>query len=158
MIEELFKQAVQKTKEAEAKFCLSLGKVTAVNDDTIDVGLYKSVRLTAVLGASDSHYIIKPKLGSNVIIGRLENEDVAFLVSTSEIESFEVKIGSQLLSMQSGKYVLKNGTENLKEILTDLMTNLQTAVIITPAGPGSFSPNDITGFSLMINRINQLLG
>jgi hypothetical protein len=155
--DELFKQAVNGSKRKNGKFTLTVGTVKAVENDTCTVGNYEDVRLNAIVEDSDSQFTVYPKVGSKVVIGRLENEDNPFVIGVSEIEKVTVKIGNQLLEMKDGKFTIKSGNVSLKSILNNALTRLQSVIINTPSGPGSFSPVDVQAFLEYNNQVNQLL-
>lgn len=155
--EEVFKNAINATNP-KAKFSTSIGIVKQVNaDDTCTVDLYENVRLNAIIDTLQSKFTIYPKVGSKVLITRLEDEDDVFISGFSEIEKVTIKIGKQLLEMYNGKFTIKNGEVDLKEVLNSTYNGLKNAIINTPAGPGNFSPADIKKFTELDNKINQLL-
>lgn len=171
--DELFKQAVQGSRNKKGKFTLSLGMVKAVEGDTCTVNDYEDVRLNAIIDDLESQYTVYPKIGSQVVIGRLENEDSVFVLGVSEIEKVIIKIGNQLLEfkegtitlkigdllfeMNGGKFKITNGTVSLKSILNDGFEQLNKAIILTPSGPGKFSTADKTVFADLKSKTNQLL-
>lgn len=155
--DELFKQAVNLSRKNKGKFTLTVGTVKAVENDTCTVDNYEDVRLNSIVEALDSQFTVYPKIGSKVVIGRLENEDNAFVLGVSEIEKVIIKMGDQVLEMKSGKFKITNGTVSLKSILDKGFDQLTKAVILTPSGPGKFSPADITVFADLKTKTNQLL-
>ncbi|MDZ4147876.1 MAG: hypothetical protein U1C58_06300 [Flavobacteriaceae bacterium] len=156
MIEEIFKQAVLKSKKTEGKFTLIVGTVTAINNDSCTVDDYEDVRLNAVIDDLTSQVTVYPKVGSKVIIGRLEGEDDAFLVRTSEIDKVTVRMGDQLLELFEGKFTFKSGEISVKSIMNDILERLQSAIIITPSGPGKFSDPDKLFLNETNEKVNQL--
>nr|DAN71638.1 MAG TPA: baseplate protein [Caudoviricetes sp.]DAR83968.1 MAG TPA: baseplate protein [Caudoviricetes sp.] len=91
---------------------------------------------------------IKPKVGSLILVGMVENnESQPFLLNAQEIETYELKADS---------FKLNNETVDLKTLLNDLLTELKSAIIQTPAGPGNFAPQNIAKFEEINNKINQL--
>jgi hypothetical protein len=155
--DELFRQAVAGTKKNKGKFTLIVGTVKDVENDTCTVDNYEDVRLNAIIGDSESHYTVYPKVGSKVVIGRLENEDNAFVLGVSEIEKVIIKIGNLLFEMKDGKFTIKSGNLSLKSILNDGFDQLDKAIITTPSGPGKFSPADKLVFEALKQKTNQLL-
>lgn len=173
--DELFKLAVNgsRNNKRKGKFTLTVGTVKAVEGDTCTVDNYEDVRLNAIIEELNSQFTVYPKVGSKVIIGRLENEDNAFVVGVSEIEkliikignqSFEfkegevtIKIGDQLFEMIDGKFSIKKGNISLKSILNDGFDQLDKSIITTPSGPGKFSPADKIIFQQLKTKTNQLL-
>jgi hypothetical protein len=55
-----------------------------------------------------------------------------------------------------GKYTLKNISTSLKDILNGFVTELKTAIITTPSGPGSIGPTTQAKLDLIDQKINQL--
>ena len=155
--DDLFKQAVKKLSNSKKKFSLILGTVKAIDDDTCTVDEHEDVRLNAVIDDLDSQFTIYPKVGSKVIIGRIEGEDDCFVVRVSKIEKVIIKIGDQVFEMKNGKFSIRKGNISLKSILNKGFNQLQNSVIATPSGPGSFSPADITAFTQINTEVNQLL-
>jgi hypothetical protein len=171
--DELFKQAVNISRKKKGKFTLTVGTVKAVENDTCTVDNYEDVRLNSIVEGLDSQFTIYPKVGSKVVIGRLENEDNAFVIGVSEIEKVIIKIGDQsfefqdgnvtinmgdqFFEMKAGKFTIKNENVNLKSILNDGFEQLGKAIIMTPSGPGKFSAADKTVFADLKDKTNQLL-
>lgn len=171
--DELFKQAVKLSRGNKGKFTLTVGTVKAVEGDTCTVDDYEDVRLNAIIEVTDSQFTVYPKVGSKVVIGRLENEDNAFVLGVSEIEKLIIKMGNQLFEfkegnvtitignqvfeMKSGKFKITNGTVSLKSILNDGFDQLNKAIIMTPSGPGKFSAADKLVFTDLKTKTNQLL-
>lgn len=156
-LEEIFKQAIKDTQKSKGKFTLMVGTVTAINDDLCTVDDYEDVRLNAIDSYLESQFTVYPKIDSKVIIGRIEGQDDCFIVQVSEIEKVVIKIDNQIFEMKDGKFTIKKGNINLKSILNKGLNQLQSAVIITPAGNGSFSPADILIFEQINIEVNQLL-
>ena len=155
--DELFKQAVNGSRKNKGKFTLTVGTVKTVEGDTCTVDNYEDVRLNAIIEDTNSQFTVYPKLGSKVVIGRLEGEDNAFVVGVSEIEKLIIKIDNQVFEMKDGKFTIKSGNISLKSILNDGFAQMINAVITTPSGPGAFSPADITVFNELKAQVNQLL-
>lgn len=157
-IDELFKIAINSTRNKKKKFTLSIGTVKEIQEDTCTVDDYEDVRLNAIIQNISSQFTIYPKVGSKVIIGKLENESDLFVVRVSEIEKVTIKINDQLFQMKDGKFTIKTGNISLKSILNDGFSQLQNAVILTVSGGnGNFSPADIAVFQSLNNKVNQIL-
>ena len=91
---------------------------------------------------------IKPKVGSLILVGMVENnESQPFLLNAQEVEAYELK---------AVKFTLHNETIDFKTLLNDLLTELKSAIIQTPAGPGNFAPNNVVKFEEINQKINQL--
>ena len=154
---QLFEQAIAQKGKKNKGFTLTVGTVKEIQGDTCTVDDYEDVRLNAIVDSLESQFTVYPKVGSKVIIGKLENESDMFVVRVSEIEKVTIKINDQLFEMHNGKFTIKTGNISLKSILNNAFQKLKTAVITTPSGPGQFSPSDITAFEQYNNQVNQLL-
>ena len=157
--DELFRLAISGATKGKkkGKFTLIVGTVKSIENDTCTVDDYDDVRLNAVLEDKESQFTVYPKVGSNVVIGRLENEDNAFVLGVSEIEKVVIKIGDLLFEMKDGKFTIQNENASLKSILNDGFEQLKKAIIMTPSGPGKFSDADKIAFENLNTKTNQLL-
>lgn len=155
--DELFKLAVQGSRKKQGKFTLSVGTVSAVENDTCTVDSYEDVRLNAIIEDTESQFTVYPKVGSQVVIGRLENEDNAFVLGVSEIEKVIIKIADLVFEMKDGKFAIKKGNISLNSILDKGFDQLNKAIIMTPSGPGKFSAADKAVFQDLKSKTNQLL-
>ena len=84
------------------------------------------------------------------------NKETAIVVGTSELEKVECILGGFTLKIEDGKLQLKNEQADFKTLLNDLLTELKSAIIQTPAGPGDFAPQNVAKFDEINNKINQL--
>lgn len=155
--DELFKQAVNLSRKKKGKFTLSIGTVKAVEGDTCTVDYLEDVRLNAIIQDLESQFTIYPKVGSQVVIGRLENEDNAFVIGVSEIEKVIIKIADLVFEMKDGKFKISNQNASLISILNNGFDQLNKAIIMTPSGPGAFSAQDKAVFADLKEKTNQLL-
>lgn len=141
----------------------SVGVVSRVNGNTCEVERddlppLLDVRLNAIQGVFENCLNIEPKIGSQVLCLEVEGEpSETCVVGYTEIDSVEVKIDGAIVKIAQGKVQIKNNFANLKLLLSEWLTELKTAVIQTPAGIGNFSPNNVTKFSELESKINQLL-
>ena len=69
------------------------------------------------------------------------------MLNAQEIEIYELK---------ADNFTIHNETADFKTLLNDLITELKSAIIQTPAGPGNFAPNNVAKFEEINNKINQL--
>ncbi len=113
--------------------------------------------MNAIIDELESQLTVYPKVGSKVIIGRLDDQDDMFVIRVSEIDKVTIKIGDQLFEMKDGKFTIKSGDVNLKSILNDAFNQLAQSIIMTPSGPGKFSAADVTIFNQLKDKSNQLL-
>ena len=91
---------------------------------------------------------IKPKVGSLILVGMVENnESQPFLLNAQEVEAYELK---------ADNFTIYNETIDFKTLLNDLLNDLKSAIIQTPAGPGNFAPQNVAKFDEINQKINQL--
>ena len=91
---------------------------------------------------------IKPKVGSLILVGMVENnESQPFLLNAQEVEIYELR---------ADNFTIHNETADFKTLLNDLITELKSAIIQTPAGPGNFAPQNVAKFEEINQKINQL--
>jgi len=161
MTEAITQAIVSLIKKHEKSVILS-GKAVNVSDDTFDLQMEGKpdifgVRIGAIAGGYDNYMKIIPAENSFVLVGIIENSNTeAVLIATSEIEKIISVVNGAEFHIQDGKFVVKNGQADCKEILTGLLSQLQNAIIQTPAGPGNFSPADIDKFNEITQKVNQL--
>ena len=91
---------------------------------------------------------VRPKVGSLILVGMVENnEGQPFLLSAQEIEAYELK---------GGTLKLHNEKVDFKTLLNELLNELKSAIIQTPAGPGNLAPQNVAKIEEINNKINQL--
>lgn len=91
---------------------------------------------------------IKPKVGSLILVGMVENNEIQpFLLNAQEVEAYELK---------ADNFTIYNETIDFKTLLNDLLNDLKSAIIQTPAGPGNFAPQNVAKFDEINQKINQL--
>ena len=157
-VDEFLKQAINALGKNRKKFTLIVGIVKEIEGDTCTVDNYEDVQLNAITADLNSQFTVYPKVGSKVIIARLDDSDSMFVIRVSEIDKVTIKIGAQIFEMKDGKFLIKTGNINLKSILNDAFNQLKGATIITVSGGnGTFSPPDITAFEMLNKKVNQLL-
>jgi hypothetical protein len=164
------------------------GEITEVGDTTCSVKLsdgtqIEDVRLKAAINENKDYIISRPKVGSTVILGTLdENTGECFVIACDEIDEYEINMGNVVLIIKediakinangsilelkegkvmisSAKITLKNSQTNLKKILTKLYDLLETFSVLC-AAPGSVSapnPAMLVDINLGKLEINKLL-
>ncbi|QSS96584.1 hypothetical protein [Psychroflexus sp. ALD_RP9] len=161
MGKENFKEALKALERR--KIVTSLGTVTKVSGTTCEVDRKElpkltDVRLHSVAKDLENYILITPAEGSQVVCLEIEGApEETCIVKYGEIESFKVIIDGCEISTEGGKMNLKNTETSLKSILNSLFQVLQSAVIQTPSGPGSFSLDNIQSFKEMNINTNKLL-
>lgn len=141
-------------------------QVTAVQDETCSVELKSGLKLTdvklkATINQGDNYIVVKPTVGSTVVMislsGGLENLSVIKVdsVSTIELKQNGLEI---LIDSTDQKVQIKNSTVSLVDVLSDLSTTLQQLKVFTPVGPsGTPLPDTILALQQFDLKIKQLL-
>lgn len=120
--------------------------------------LQYTVRLASVINDNTERFYLFPKVGSSVLIASIgEDENRYYVVAYSEIESVSLRIEDTQLTIDKAGVHLQRGEVDFKILLNELLNELKTAIIQTPAGVGKFAPNNVTKFDEINNKINQLL-
>lgn len=129
-----------------------IGRVISATDTSCKVDddgfTHHNVRLRAAIDNSNNKVVLVPRVGSWVMISRIEKSDQYYVSQVSEVE--------RVMMVIQGKYVIRNVASSLKTILNNLITELKAAIITTPAGPGSISPTTLTKLDLINTKVNQL--
>ncbi|HHN48599.1 MAG TPA: hypothetical protein ENN08_06695 [Bacteroidales bacterium] len=129
-----------------------VGRVLSVTDDSCNVDdngfTFYNVRLRAAIDGKNNRVVLVPKVGSWVMISRIDQSEQFFVSQVSEVE--------RVMMVIQDKYVIKNVATSLKTILNDLVTELKAAIINTPSGPGSISPSTMTKLDLVNAKVNKL--
>ena len=156
------KLAIKTVKVGTVKDVDGYKTCTVVLQDKVE--LYK-VRLNAIETTITNQLCIKPKEGSKVLVGIIENMKAeAVLLSCSEVEEFFVHIGSAIFRVKEDKVKITAGNENLKDALVDLKAEikklsgeLQAVVVLYGTSPNL--PNLVaidTALDLIENRITTI--
>ena len=123
-----------------------------------DDELQYTVRLASVINDNAERFYLFPKVGSSVLIASFgEDENRYYVVAYSEIESMSLRIEETQLTIDRAGIRLQRGEVDFKSLLNELLNELKTAVIQTPAGVGNFAPNNVAKFEEIKNNINKLL-
>jgi len=157
---EEFIEAVRALKET--KYITTIGKVSEVNGTICTVTRdnlppLEDVRLNAINSNFDNVFIVYPKVGSEVLCLEIENQpSETCIVKYTEIDKVEIKIKKAEFIVENGKFTVKNDKANLKQVLSEGFSQLKSVSIITPHGPGSFSPADVSKFTELEQKVKQL--
>ena len=157
MIKDLIQQLAYTGQELYVKVC----RVTSVDEEakTADVspldGSSSINDVYLVVDFDKGGFYLQPKIGSLVCVAFI-NKETAIVVGTSELEKVECILGGFTLKIEDGKLQLKNEQADFKTLLNDLLIELKSAIIQTPAGPGNFAPPNIAKFDDINQKINQL--
>lgn len=122
-------------------------EVISVQETTCTVKLISElvlsdVRLCATINENEDLFVIVPKVGSEVVLisqtGKLSG---LIVLKVDAVESISYKKGGFefLIDGTTGKVTLKNDTCNFGELISNLLTEIQNAIILTPSGPGEIA-------------------
>ena len=157
MIKELIQQLANTGQELYAKVC----EVTSVDEEakTADVepldGSSPIYDVYLVVNMEQGGFYLQPKVGSLVCVAFI-NKETAIVVGTSELEKVECTSEGFSLKIENGKIQIKNEQTDFKSLLNDPLTELKSAIIQTPAGPGNFASQNVAKFDEINQKINQL--
>ena len=140
-------------------------------DATDDTQAIPNVTLNSVSENSNG-LILYPKDDSNVIIGSIDGPGEWTLLKASDIDKLVITIGNVVYEMDSEQVNIQNGntvlnlsdslfkmntsSENLFQLLKDLITYITALTVETPAGTSSV-PVNIADFNNLLSRLNNLL-
>lgn len=145
-ITEAFKALGIQPEQSFAAKVVSVKEETIVVDD--DGYTYYGVRLKATVNGSGNNILLKPKVGSFVIVSRINKGEDWYVSMVSEVDNVIISISS--------KFTLKNAQISFKELLNDIITEFKNAIITTPAGAGNVSPTTQAKLEKINKKINQL--
>ena len=167
---EEFELLVETLMKKHVPFSITTGVVKSIEGNTCHLereglpDLFK-VRLNAVQRELSNHLTLVPKEGSVVQCAIIENrEEEAFIIGYSEIEkltlgfednTFQVDGTGVSVSLDDGKIEIKNSSEDLKTILTDLLDAINRITVTTATGPSGV-PINMSEFSAIKNRLSDL--
>ncbi|MCO5230140.1 MAG: hypothetical protein M9958_03190 [Chitinophagales bacterium] len=128
---------------------VSWGTVSAIDWDKKQctvVGLVDELEYYGVsLGVGNR--LIKPVIGTRCLIGSILNQEAdTYLIDVEEYEEKIYTSGKNELHITKDGFVIKNDKADIKSILKEAFEQLMVAKILTPSGPGNFSPDDVTKF------------
>lgn len=163
-LEELFQSLLADYFKAHAIATNKIGKAVNVQALTCDVEIdgeatMLEVRLQAVEENATSKMVIKPKEGSLVIVGVLENiKGEGFIVKCSEIEEVLINIETVEFKITAAGVSIKKGANSLKQALLDL-ANATQAITVTCTAPGTPSsvPLNIAAIQAASTKIQNIL-
>lgn len=153
-----FTTLLDRKNKLKQTLVLQWAKVTAVDWDnkTCDaVGVDDGLEFYEILigvGSND----VKPKIGSLIIIGIINNDETTpVLITSSEVDKIEIKAGNCELTIDDG-FLLKKENETLKKLMGDLIKACRNMVFQTNAGITLELLTD-PEFQLLENRFNNFL-
>lgn len=156
-VEEIFSKAIKLQSKKKGIASIAVVSVERVEDNFCIVDNDTEVRLNSIIDELESNMTIYPKVGSKVVVARLDNQDELTIIQYSEIDRILIKIESQIFEMKDGKFRILNKEANLKTVLNDLFTTLENSIIQTPSGAGKFIELNKQKFKQLNQDINKLL-
>jgi len=140
-------------------------EVVSVENTTCTVKLVSElvlsdVRLCATINESDDLFVITPQIGSEVIVmsqtGKLSG---LFVLKVDAVESISYKKNGLefLIDGTTGKVTLKNQMANFGGLISNMITEISNAIVLTPAGPGSIAPTTKAKLVLLDTKFKSLL-
>lgn len=129
-VEELFSRVIKRQIQAARFIQIVSGIATDITETTCTVKREGSpdltgVRLDAIDDEIENQVTIYPKDNSHVVVGIMDGlKTEAVVLKCSEVENMRVKCGGV----------------SLIDVLSSFITEINNAIINTPAGPGTISP------------------
>jgi hypothetical protein len=124
---------------------------------------FLNVRLRPVLTGKKS-FILVPKVNSQVLAVRVEDDDDWMVIAADEIEKIGYYIGSTIFEIDSLGFLLQKENETLKKILVDLVGavkamsfTVSTTGTATAQTGATTALNNMPQFTAIETRINQFL-
>lgn len=158
-VDERFIEAVSRIVESGLPHQLVTGSVKSVDqgNDTCTVErddapkLFK-VRLNAVIDDITNKTVVYPAVGSKVLCAIIGNDSKeATIIKYSKIESVIIKIGTTDYLIDASGYQIKRGNNNLKQLLNDFITEVQSIIVVQGTSP------NIPALEAIKTKINQVL-
>lgn len=130
------------------------------NDDTIaiefsDDSTVDDARLKSVIKDGNKVLLI-PKVGSIVLVAKIENSDEYLVVAVEEITEQRIQIGTVTFKITDEGFLIQKGGETLKKIFDDLLEEIKKLTVNTNVGPSSV-PINILAFETIKTRVNNFL-
>lgn len=148
----------RRTRVIAAKVvAVSQSYATCDVQDQDGVVLY-DVRLRAATDGETSGHVCLPDVGAWVLIANLDGAQAWAVVATEKLSKYSVEIETSLLEMDEDGVKIQRGADDLKSVLSDLLSALEV-LTVTCAAPGSPStpPVNLASFTTLKTRVNNLL-
>jgi hypothetical protein len=165
-IREAFEQMAKRNGPAVS----NIAKVKSVDETKATCTLidedeqeYLNVRLRPVLTGNKS-FILVPKVGSQVLAVRVEDDDDWMIIAADEIKKVGYYIGSTVVEIDATGFLFQKENETLKKILADLLAAIKamsfvvntTGTAVAQTGATN-TLNNTAQFTAIETRINQFL-
>lgn len=141
---------------------LVAAKVLSVNEDDLVCTVQMpngdqvpQVRLRPSTGSGSGQVLI-PAIGSYVFVVPIYDH-VYGVVGVTQLQSVVFEIGTAAIQLDATGAVLKNGSDDLKTVLSDLLTAIKLITVPTANGPSGV-PINSASFDAINTRLNALLG
>jgi hypothetical protein len=94
------------------------------------------VRLNAIDDDLDNYLTVYPAEGSAVLVAIIENmKTEAVVIRCSEVKKVKAKIGTTELELDSSGFGLNRANQNLKDVISDLIAEIQKIIVLTGITP-----------------------
>ena len=130
-LEQTIKEVVKNVSVRNQIKTISWGIVTEITETTCTVERDNApVLYDVLLNAADddlqSYVTVYPKLGSNVLIGIVDNLNTeAVILKCSEIEKIKIKTGQQTLELSKNGWYINSSSDNLYTVFSDYIRQFQ---------------------------------
>lgn len=139
--------------------------VVSVENDTCTVKLLSGlklsdVRLKATISEDEDSFLMVPKTDSEVILmsqtGTLSS---LMVIKVNAVESIHYKKGEFefVVDGSTGKVTLKKADVNFGKLVSDLIKEINNAIILTPSGPGKIAPSTKTKLTALDGKFKTIL-
>ncbi len=167
---EQIRLALEQMAKSQGPEHSNLAKVKSVNQEKATCVLEDEdgqeildVRLRPVLNGKNSFLQI-PKVGTQVLAIRIENEDQWMVVACDEIDKVAWYCGNSVFEIDAQGFLLKKENETLKMIVVDLVNAIQSIQLtVSTTGTAAAQTGQTTSlvntadFESIKTRINQFL-
>ncbi|MDO5608251.1 MAG: hypothetical protein Q4G08_07350 [Capnocytophaga sp.] len=124
----------RRTAETTAVTVVSVDKKNGtcrVDDD----GMQYEVRLTSVVEESRRRYYVFPKIGSDILIAPIgEDNHRCHVIAVSEVESVELCIETTEFQIDKDGFLIKKKDETLGKLIGDLIAEIRKMKFTTNTG------------------------
>ena len=133
------------------------GDNTCTVEDLNDLQI-EDVRLRATIEESENNLVIKPKVGSYVLIANLVQSEEWVVISWSEVDQIEFTVDTVDFKINNDGYLIKKDGISLKSAIESLITQVKAITVPVAAAPGTSGiPVNALAFDTVQNQFNQIL-
>lgn len=110
-----------------------------------------NVRLNAIEGLAANQVTLKPKIGSKVLVGIIENvKTQAAVLKYGELEEYFIKIGTASIRVKESKVKIESEGENLGDVISQAIAEVKKIVVIYGRSPNVAA---LTAIDLKLKKI-----